>query len=251
MIRNLLEAGKQTDVIDLDVAELETGERLELDRTGETAVVVLSGVVDVRFGAGDLGRAGGRSSVFEGAGDTVYAPPGRLELTAHSAARLAITSAPLADQAPGQARIIRPADQRIADVGEGTWARTVRTILGPEHSAGRLLLGETINPPGNWSSYPPHKHDTHEPPREVKLEEVYFFETDPAEGFGIQLQYEGETEECYTVRSGDTSAIKSGYHPVVAAPGYQLYYLWVMAGVGREMIPYFDPRYRWVQFPDE
>jgi 5-deoxy-glucuronate isomerase len=249
LIRNLLEAGKQTDVIDFGVADLAPGERLELDRAGETAVVVLSGIVDVRFDGTDLGAAGGRASVFEAPGDTVYAPPGALEITAQTSARLAVTSAPLADQPPAEARIIRPEDQRIAEVGEGNWARTVRTILGPEHGAGRLLIGETINPPGNWSSYPPHKHDTNEPPREVKLEEIYYFDTEPAGGFGIQLQYQGEEEESYTVRSGDTAAIKSGYHPVVAAPGYQLYYLWVMAGEGREMIPYFDPRYRWVQFP--
>ncbi|MDT4904260.1 MAG: 5-deoxy-glucuronate isomerase [Pseudonocardiales bacterium] len=251
MIRNLVEAGKQTDLIDLGVAELGAGERLDLEREGETAVVVLSGVVDVRFGDTDLGTAGGRASVFEAPGDTVYAPPGRLELTAQTYARLAITSAPLADLPPAQARIVRPEDQRIAEVGAGNWLRTVRTILGPEHRAGRLLIGETINPPGNWSSYPPHKHDTHEPPREVKLEEVYYFDIEPAGGFGIQLQYQGEDEDekCYTVRSGDTATIKSGYHPVVAAPGYQLYYLWVMAGEGREMIPYLDPRYRWIQFP--
>jgi 5-deoxy-glucuronate isomerase len=122
----------------------------------------------------------------------------------------------------------------------------VRTILGPEHTAGRLLLGETINPPGNWSFYPPHKHDTQAPPREVKLEEVYYFHIDPPEGFGVQIRY-GGGEECFTVRRGDTAAIKAGYHPVVAAPGYRLYYLWVMAGEGRQMIPHLDPRYAWVQ----
>jgi 5-deoxy-glucuronate isomerase len=249
LTRNVLQAGKQTDLIGLDLAELNAGESLEVSLDGEVAVVVLSGVTDVRVDGRELGSAGGRASVFESPGDTVYAPPGAsIEFVATTNVRLAIATAPLADAPAAEARIIRPADQRIAEVGEGNWARTVRTILGPEHAAGRLLLGETINPPGCWSSYPPHKHDTHEPPREVKLEEIYYFETDPDGGFGIQLRYEDEhEEEAFSVRTGDTAVIKSGYHPVVAAPGYSLYYLWVMAGEGRQMIPYLDPRHVWVQ----
>jgi 5-deoxy-glucuronate isomerase len=69
----------------------------------------------------------------------------------------------------------------------------------------------------------------------------------PAGGLRRAAAHDGRGEECFTVRSGDTAATKAGYHPVVAAPGYQLYYLWVMAGEGREMIPYLDPRYAWVQ----
>lgn len=248
MIRNLLRAGAQTDLIDLDLVELSGGEQLSLDRDGETAAVVLSGVVSVMADGTDLGTAGGRTSVFESAGDTVYVPPGTLSLTAaDGAARVVVASAPLDSEPAAAARIIRPADQDIAERGEGNWARTVRTILGPTDAAGRLLLGETINPAGNWSSYPPHKHDTHEPPREVQLEEAYFYLFDPPGGFGMQLLYDGEGEKSFRVRDDDTAAIKRGYHPVVAAPGYRLYYLWVMAGQGRQMIPYLDPRYAWVQ----
>ncbi len=216
----------------------------------ETALVVLSGVVEVAAGSRRLGRAGGRRDVFEAAGDAIYAPPGvALTVTAADGpASLAAVSAPLdGTEAPVQPRIITAANQRIADVGRDNWRRTVRTILGPEHQAGLLLLGETINPPGNWSSYPPHKHDTHQPPREVKLEEVYLFKVDPPGGFGVQLRYGPGGESCCTVRDGDAVAIRSGYHPVVAAAGYRLYYLWAMAGEGREMIPYLDPAYAWVQ----
>ena len=132
-------------------------------------------------------------------------------------------------------------------MGEGSWARNVRTILGPEHAASRLLVGETLNPEGRWSSYPPHKHDTHEPPDEVRLEEVYLFRVQPENGFGVQILYEPGKERSFVVRDGDVAVIPSGYHPVVAAPGYELYYLWVMAGQGREMVPRFDPEHVWVQ----
>jgi 5-deoxy-glucuronate isomerase len=245
--------GEQTAHINLALVDLTADEHLELRAAGETAAVVMSGVVDASISDGpSLGRAGGRASVFEGPGDTVYAPAGTgLHLAAvDGSAQLAVTFAaaePSPDAPP--ARIIGPADQRIAVVGEGNWSRTVRTILGPEHTAQRLLLGETINPAGNWSSYPPHRHDRHNPPEEVDLEEVYLFKTNPAGGFGVQIRYEldGEqAEDAFLVRDDDVAVIRSGFHPVVAASGYELYYLWVMAGEGRVMMPYLDPAHAWV-----
>jgi 5-deoxy-glucuronate isomerase len=248
VVRTVISPGKDTDLIQLDLAELVAGETLETRSDDEVLVVVLSGVVDVQVDGEALGTAGGRSSVFERPGDAVYAPPGAaVRLTASTGAELAIASAPVDDLAPGKARIIRPADEEVAERGEGNWSRSVRTILGPGDDAGRLLVGETINPPGNWSSYPPHKHDEHNPPHEVQLEEVYLFKVAPAGGFGIQLLYGRDGQQVFTVRDNDVAAIKSGYHPVVGAPGYSLYYLWVMAGQGRQMIPALDPQHAWVQ----
>lgn len=254
-MRHLTTAGDETAHINLALADLAPGEALELAADGETAAVVLSGVVDAALTDGtSLGRAGARGSVFEAPGDTVYAPAGaavRLQATPDTPAQVAITSAaaePSPDAPP--ARIIGPEDQRIAEVGEGNWSRTVRTILGPEHHAQRLLLGETINPPGNWSSYPPHRHDRHNPPEEVDLEEVYLFKVNPAGGFGIQIRYEldgDREEEAFLVRDDDVAVIRRGFHPVAAPSGYELYYLWVMAGDGREMRPYLDPAHAWVQ----
>jgi 5-deoxy-glucuronate isomerase len=249
MIRTLTTAGEQTAHINLALADLADGEDLSLPGDAETAVVVLTGRVDVHAGGAPLGTAGGRSSVFEAPGHAIYAPAGTaLDLRAvDGPAQVAVTSAQ-AQAGGAPARIITPADQRIAEVGEGNWSRTVRTILGPAHPAQRLLLGETINPPGNWSSYPPHRHDRHDPPREVDLEEVYMFRVDPPGGFGVQIRYEaGGPEEAFLVRDDDVAAIRSGFHPVVAASGYTLYYLWVLAGEGREMIPYLDPAHAWVQ----
>lgn len=251
MTRNLIAVGKDTDLIRLDVARLDAGETETFVRDDEELfIVVQSGVVEVVVDGQPLGRAGGRPSVFEAPGHAVYAPPAAtVALTAGDGpVELAVCSAPLEEGGhAAAARIVQPVDQRIADVGTGNWARSVRTMLGPEHPAGRLLVGETINPAGNWSSYPPHKHDTHEPPREVQLEEVYYFKIEPTHGFGVQIEYDDEHTDCFVVHDGDTATIKSGYHPVVAAPGYRLYYLWVMAGRGREMAPYLDPRHAWVQ----
>jgi len=247
-VRTVISPGKDTDLIRLDLAEVEAGDNFQFDAENEVLVVVLSGVVDVEIDGSSLGSAGGRASVFEGPGDAIYAPPGSsLRLTATAKAELAIASAPLDDLPAAKARIIRPADQAVDERGADNWSRSVRTILGPNDEAGRLLVGETINPPGNWSSYPPHKHDEHNPPHEVQLEEVYLFKVDPPGGFGVQLLYDNKREQTFTVRDNDVAAIKSGYHPVVGAPGYSLYYLWVMAGRGRDMIPALDPQHAWVQ----
>ncbi|HEY3925043.1 MAG TPA: 5-deoxy-glucuronate isomerase [Acidothermaceae bacterium] len=252
-MRTLITPGKDTDLIKLEVADLEADESLQFVADGEALVVILSGVLDVEVDGAQLGRAGGRASVFDGGGDAVYLPPGaavKLTEADDGSAAIAVASAPLADEPAANARIITPADHRVVHVGDGNWARQVRTILGPEHAAGRLLVGETVNPPGNWSSYPPHKHDEDNPPHEVQLEEVYYFKFDPPGGFGVQLRYDGKSDpadEVFVVRDGDVAIIKSGYHPVVGAPGYSFYYLWVMAGRGRQMAPALDPRHAWVQ----
>ncbi|MBV9817186.1 MAG: 5-deoxy-glucuronate isomerase [Solirubrobacterales bacterium] len=249
-MRTLVQAGAQTDHIDLSLADLDGEETLELDAGPERLAVVLSGRVDAVAGEAELGVAGGRRSVFDAPGDAVYAPAGTaLRLRAvDGPAQVAVTAASAPVDEALAPRVIHPADQRIAEVGEGNWSRTVRTILGPEHAAGRLLVGETINPPGNWSSYPPHRHDRHDPPREADLEEVYLFRVDPPGGFGVQIRYDdADHEEAFVVHDDDVAAIRAGFHPVVAASGYSLYYLWAMAGEGREMMPYMDPAHVWVQ----
>lgn len=248
MLSTLAARGRETGLIDLRLVQLSTGERETLRDDAEMCAVVLSGAVDVTIGDVNLGTAAREGDVFEGAGDAVYAPPGyALELLARRDAVIAVAAAPLADRPAGRARLIAPAEQEVRSAGTGNWSRRIRTILGPNDDAGRLVLGETINPPGNWSSYPPHKHDRHAPPEEVALEEVYYYRFKPEGGFGVQLIYDDRAERAEVVRDGDVVAIPSGYHPVVAAPGYSLYYLWVMAGDGRELAPFFDPRHAWVQ----
>jgi len=247
----LASAGRETELIDLQLLRLEAGDRFASSDRGERCAVVLEGVVEATAGGIPLGAVGGRGDVFDGVGEAVYVPPDlELGLAASAPAVVALAAAPLDGRAPGRTRVIRGADQRVAEAGKENWARTIRTILGPGDDAGRLIVGETISPSGNWSSYPPHKHDRQAPPEEVALEEVYFYRLRPKDGFGVQIIYGDDQDRALLVRDGDVVAIPSGYHPVVAAPGYELYYLWVMAGAGRELAPYFDPRHAWVQTED-
>jgi 5-deoxy-glucuronate isomerase len=249
-VRGPVTAGDQTELVGLSEVVLGRGGTWQqVSSASETAVVVMTGSVDVEVDGRDLGVAGGRRDVFEGAGHAIYAPAGSdARLVARAApTQLCIASAEPGGGEPAPARVIHPDEQRISVVGEGNWARTVRTILGPEHAASRLLVGETLNPPGNWSSYPPHKHDVESPPDEVRLEEVYLFKLKPSGGFGVQVRYDDDgRQEAFVVRDGDVAVIREGYHPVVAAPGYELYYLWVMAGEGRAMVPHLDPSHSWL-----
>ncbi len=135
----------------------------------------------------------------------------------------------------------------VRTVGQGTFRRHIHDIAVPEKlPAARLIVGETHNAPGFWSSYPPHKHDEHRPPEESKLEEVYHFRVKPPQGFGIQRVYGDGFDETYAVQDRDTVAITEGFHPVAAAPGYLLYYLWILAGEERAMSFREDPAHSWV-----
>jgi len=107
------------------------------------------------------------------------------------------------------------------------------------------MVGETFNPPGNWSSYPPHKHDGKD--GEVVLEEVYYYRVSPPHGFGQQMLYTTDGEcHTHTVRDGDAVLLPYGYHPVAAPPGYKLYYLWALAGAERKIGLHEDPTHTWI-----
>lgn len=199
-------------------------------------------------------RLGGRRDAFDGLPTMIYLPPGtsyRIKVI-KGPAEIAVFSA----AAPGfkaDAAIIGPEDTVKASVGKDNWRREVYTSIGDSVQAAKLLLGETINPAGNWSSSPPHKHDTLNPPGEAPLEEIYYFQVSPAQGYGIirvytQLEDPSPLNEIYVVENGDTVVIPRGYHPVAAAPGYVLHYTWVLAGEVRKYGAWSDdPRHAWLK----
>jgi 5-deoxy-glucuronate isomerase len=251
---SLIRAGVQTKYITLDLIRAQPGEVVELGSENECLAVVLSGCARLTLDGHDSGAVGGRADVFDGAGDAVYLPPSSsaaLEAHGEGAAGelvVAVVGAPVSAQPAGAARIIPAASQREVVVGRDSWGRTVRTILGPDDDASRIIVGETVhNGTGTWSSFPPHRHDR-DAADEAALEEVYYYRIRPSNGFGVQIRYDldGEHEDLRTVHDGDVAAIPSGFHPLVAAPGHDLYYLWILAGEQRAMRVYIDPRYRWL-----
>lgn len=214
----------------------------------ESLLVILGGRCSIAVKGMDAwDDLGGRGDVFEGVPTSVYVPSGiSYRISASGPVEIAVLRAPA--PAGGEAYVIRPPDVTVAVRGEGPSRRTVHTILDESKPAQRLVAGETYNEPGAWSSYPPHKHDRHDPPREAVFQEVYYFRVKPKEGFGFQRLYSPErhVDSTFVVEDGDTVLIPWGYHPVVAAPGYRLYYLWALAGEGRRLMASEDPAHAWV-----
>lgn len=197
-------------------------------------------------------RVGGRRDVFSGPPAMLYIPPGAnyaLRATENFDAGL-FSAASKAKIAPA---LLEGGSVVAKDVGRENWRRTVYTALGDNVAAERLLAGETLNPPGNWSSYPPHKHDRSVPPGEAVLEEIYFFRVRPQQGYGFIWTYTAPGDPqgfstVFMVEDGDTVLLPKGYHPVVAAPGYELHYTWVLAGEERRYGAWSDdPRHAWVK----
>jgi len=191
---------------------------------------------------------GGRANVFAGRATTVHVPPGyKFKLEAVGAVEAVLARVP--SDLAGEPRLIGPEKVKVSTRGRDADERTIHDIITPDFPSKYLLVGETFNQPGKWSSYPPHKHDTERPPDETRMEEVYFFKVHPAQGFGFQRVYSPEKkfDETYVIRDNACVKLPFGYHPVAAAPGYQLYYLWILAGQPRNYVLYDDPDHKWVK----
>jgi 5-deoxy-glucuronate isomerase len=217
-------------------------------RTGhhEVCLVLLSGLASISWTPGQRRRArlGPRHDVFTGYPHAVYLPPGTsFELQASRTTEIADCRSPTVKQFA--ARVIRPEDCGLEVRGGGNATRQIIDILPPEAPADRLLICEVLTPAGNWSSYPPHKHDRHAPPLEADLEETYYYRFSGPDGYGIQRLYtsDGKTDETMRVADRDLVIVREGYHPFVAAPGFDAYYLNTLAGSFRSMAATDDPRY--------
>ena len=222
---------------------LETGERLKYSNDTEETILVL------QQGAGTLSAAGSdwrvsRSGVFTDRASALYLPPGvDVVVTGEPRIEAILVSTPAKEgRSPA---LVTPVDVVVNQRGKGTYTREVHDIFVRDPYVSRLMVGETFNPPGHWSSFPPHKHDGRN--GEPKLEEVYHFRIDPSQGFGYQTIYTNDGESVtHQVRDRDAVLLPYGYHPVAAAPGYRLYYLWAMAGEQRALALYEDPAHKWI-----
>ena len=217
----------------------------------EVALDVLSGKCTVKTPAGPLvGEV--RRGCFDDAPVMFYIPPGTAYTMESDNAVVALFSAPASDVKQA-AVVIQKNDATLNKVGKDNWFRNVYSSIGENVAAQRLLVGETLNPPGNWSSSPPHKHDAYSPPSEVPMEEIYYFQVHPKQGFGFMRLYtpsdaENPCDEAMLIRDGDTVLIPRGYHTVVAAPGYQVSYVWALAGEARKYGAWADdPDHAWLR----
>jgi len=228
-------------------AQLSDGESRTID-TGEDEFVVLplSGGGDVRVAGGDFTAVlAGRTDVFQGPADCGYLPRHtEFTLTADGPVTVALCFARAKADVPPS--VVRAADTPVELRGAGQCSRQVRNFGTPQTlDASSIIACEVITPAGNWSSYPPHKHDEHRPGQETELEEIYYFDIRPVPGAPegtdaigyccISGTAQRPIDVKELVRAGDVLLVPHGWHgPAMAVPGYDMYYLNVMAGPGAE-----------------
>ena len=227
----------------------------------EMAIVLLSGRIRVESDRGRWSHIGERDSVFHGLPFALYLPRHTsLTVNAETACEYAVALAPT-DQ-DHQPRLVTPGDIEIEIRGGDQATRQINNIIPPGFPCHRLVVVEVYTPGGNWSSYPPHKHDIHKTDQkgnvlEADLEEVYFYKLDRPEGFAFQRIYTNSESPLHRAgfpidavllaRNNDVVLVPEGYHPVSSPPGYTTYYLNVLAGSAQSLANSEDPSYSWVK----
>jgi 5-deoxy-glucuronate isomerase len=231
--------------------------------TGESEMVIvpLAGRLSVRSPRGVWPHIGQRESVFAGLPYALYLPR-RTALTveAESDCEYVVAMAPT-DQ-DRQPRLVTPRDIAVEIRGGDQATRQINTIVPPGFPCHRLVVVEVYTPGGNWSSYPPHKHDVHKTDQagtivEADLEEIYLYKFDRPEGFAFQRIYTSPEsplqragfpiDAVLLARQNDLVLVPEGYHPVASPPGYTTYYLNVLAGSAQSLANSEDPAYAWVK----
>lgn len=213
----------------------------------EVCIVVLSGRAAMRAAGRQFGTIGERGSVFDGLPWSLYVPAhATWSAVADGPCELAVCAAPGKGDLP--ARVIPPSEVGQETRGQGSNTRHVRNILPDTGTADSLLVVEVVTPAGNWSSYPPHKHDRDALPAESLLEETYYHRLKPSQGYGVQRVYTDDRSLDETIAFGDRDVVlvPRGYHPVGAPHGYDLFYLNVMAGPTRIWRFHNDPAHAWM-----
>lgn len=247
---NPLVKEREMEYIEFDIFKGGKGDDYSFNsKDYEIGLVILSGKCNVKVDELNYSSIGSRRNVVDGNAFSLYIPNHK-EVKIEALEEIEVALCKSKAKTEEEVRLIKPEDVIIRNVGVLNWRRDVKDIIDKRINAKRILVGETINPPGNWSSFPPHKHDRENYPEEIKMEEVYFYRVYPSQGFGIQRVFteERDLDELFLIEDNSLLMIKRGYHPVVAAPGYQVYYLWILAGEKREQIFYDAPEHKWIRY---
>lgn len=235
--------------VGFEVYQLEQGSRLtKQTREQECCIVLLSGIASITTTDERYEHIGKRMSVFEKIPPYAVYVPNDDEFTIEALTHLEVALC----YAPGygnvESRLIAPEAVGVETRGYDQIERQIHHILPEQELADSLLVVEVFTPAGHWSSYPPHKHDQENLPYESYLEETYYHKVNPEHGFAIQRVYTDNRSlnETMTVRNCDVVLVPRGYHPVAAPPGYEGYYLNVMAGPVRTWKFHNDPDHEWL-----
>jgi 5-deoxy-glucuronate isomerase len=220
----------------------------------EHVSVILGGRCSFRTGAGNFLNIGRRPNVFSGMPWAVYLPRNTDFEIESLTDGLEIASCWVPTDQDHPARLITPQDSAIEIRGGANVTRQINGIIPPGFDCHRLVCVEVYTPSGNWSSYPPHKHDVHREDEqgnllEADLEEIYFYKIDNPGGYAYQRVYNDDRsiDAVMMAQNHDVVLVPEGYHPVVSAPGYTTYYLNFLAGSAQSLASADDPAYTWVK----
>lgn len=235
-------------MLDFGMVELMKGDSVTIETSEkEFAFIILGGHADFAFDGTEWKNVGGRRSVFEGKATSVYMPRRKtLTITGCEHVKIAVCSTKIDEDT--EPEIVGPDRVRSVTLGVKPWERDTHFIIDSATNARRLTIGEAFGTPGNWAGFPPHKHDVDNMPQEGILEEIYYFLFQPEQGFAIQCAYtkDGEFDEAYRVKQDELVEFPRGYHTTVGAPGYNTYFLWLMAGEHQGFFRSNDPDHDWV-----
>ncbi len=250
------------DTINFQARRLAPGQTWELETgTNELALVVLGGTVSVSSNRGEWAGLGRRANVFAGLPHALYLPTGtRFTVKADRSAEFGVAWVPASEEF--EPRLVAPEDVTVEIRGGDHATRQINRMIPPGFPCQRLVVVEVYTPGGNWSSYPPHKHDVHTAKPDgsllqADLDEIYYYKIDRPEGYALQRIYTDAESPLHAAgfpidaaviaRNDDVVLIPEGYHPVSSPVGYTTYYLNVLAGSAQSLAAKDDPDFAWVK----
>ena len=236
--------------LEFGIIELDAGETLSFFTDDkETAFILLEGHCNVSFDRTVWENVGNRSSVFENRrAESFYMPIGQeLTIEAIDHLKIAVCATPVAEKTEPQ--LLREDHVVLKLLGRKPFERETSFIIDGNSNAKVLTIGEAYCSEGNWAGFPPHKHDEDNMPSECIAEEIYYFLFDPKQGFALQCFYtaDGSVDETYRVKNDELVELPFGYHSTVSTPGYQSYFLWMMAGDYQGFNRSNDPEHDWIK----
>ncbi len=236
--------------LEFGIIELGAGESIPF-ATGdkETAFIMLEGHCNVTVGKEKWENVGNRMTVFENRrAESFYLPMEEsCTIEALDAVKIAVCATPVSVKTEPQ--LLRGDRVPLKLLGRVPFQRETSFIIDGTTNAKVLTVGEAYCTEGNWAGFPPHKHDEDNMPKECIAEEIYYFLFDPEQGFAVQCLYtaDGEIDEAYRVKNDELVEFPKGYHTTVSTPGYQTYFLWLMAGDYQGFNRSNDPIHDWVK----
>ena len=235
--------------LEFGIIELGYDQSIDFDtKDREVAFVMLTGTAAFTANGKDYGKVGNRTNVFANPKAEAFYAGRNTKVTIHSdfQVKIAVCGTPIDEDTEPQA--IKQSDVRLMRLGVKPWERDTSFIVDGTTHAKKLTIGEAYVTPGNWAGFPPHKHDEDNMPFEGVAEEIYYVLFDPDQGFGVQCLYtaDGEIDEAYRVKQDELVEFPRGYHTTVGAPGYNTYFLWLMAGDHQGFYRSNDPKHQWI-----